>query len=187
MSNATNTQSTKVITGLVRMSYAHVFKPHSSIEGQEPKYSVCLLIPKKDKHKLAEIRAAIDAATQSGLSLWGGKAPKNLKLPLRDGDVDRPDDPNYEGMYFLNASSKVKPQIIDRDKNEILDPDDFYSGCWGRASINFFPFNQAGNRGVGCGLNNLQKLKDGDRLSSRSNAEDDFSDDVDDDELDALD
>jgi hypothetical protein len=171
--------ATKVITGLVRFSYAHVFKPHSSIDGAEPKYSVCLLVPKKDRYAVAALKAGIEAAMDSGKTLWGGKIPKNAKYPLRDGDEERPDDENYLGMFFLNASSKMKPKIIDRDKNEILDSSDFYSGCWGRAAINFFPFSQAGNKGVGVGLNNLQKLKDGDPLSSRSRAEDDFAEDLD--------
>lgn len=172
--------ATKVITGLVRFSYAHVFKPHSSIEGSEPKYSVCLLVPKKDRYSVAALQAGIKAAVTAGTSShWGGKTPKNLKTPLRDGDEERPDDENYAGMYFINASSKMKPMIVDRDKNEILDPMDFYSGCWGRASINFFPYDAVGNRGIGAGLNNLQKLKDGEPLSSRSDAKSDFADDFD--------
>jgi hypothetical protein len=171
--------ATKVITGLVRFSYAHVFKAHSSIDGAEPKYSVCLLIPKKDRFAIASLNAGINAAMVAGTSLWGGKIPKNAKNPLRDGDSERPDDENYAGMYFLNASSKKKPMVIDQDKNEILDPTDFYSGCWGRAAINFFPFSQAGNKGVGVGLNNLQKLKDGEPLSSRSDAKSDFAEDLD--------
>lgn len=172
MENAT----TKIITGKVRASYAHVFKPHSSIEGAEPKYSICLLIPKKDKFGLAKIRDAIEAATVAGLPQWGNKKPVNFKNPLRDGDAERPDDANYAGCYFINASSKQRPQVIDRDKNEIVDPDDFYSGCYCRASINFYAFNQAGNKGVGAGLNNLQKLADGERLGGRMDATDEFDD-----------
>ena len=185
MENAT----TKVVTGLVRFSYAHVFKPHSSIEGAEPKYSVCLLIPKKDKASVAEIKAAIDAAIAVGIpEKWSGKRPAVLKSPLRDGDTERPDDENYAGMFFINTSSKQRPQVIDRAYNEILDANDFYSGCWGRASINFFPYAQAGNKGVGAGLNSLQKYREGDPLSSRSDARADFATplDLDDDDFDPL-
>ncbi len=182
---ATN-QDTKVITGKVRFSYAHVFKPTAISEGQEPKYSICLLIPKSDKETLRKIKAAIEAAKTAGASLWGGKVPSSLKMPLRDGDEERPNQPEYQGMYFVNASSKQKPGIVDRQKQEITDPDELYSGCYGRASINFFAFNQAGNRGIACGLNNVQKLADGDYLGGRSRAEEDFDDLGDDDDEDFL-
>lgn len=176
---------TKVITGKVRLSYAHLFKPTAISEGQEPKYSVCLLIPKSDKATLSKIKKAIEAAKQQGVSLWGGKIPANLKVPIRDGDEERPDQEEYVGCYFINANSKLKPGIVDRRLDEILDSTEVYSGCYARASINFFPYNQAGNRGIGCGLNNIQKLEDGDYLGGRSRPEDDFDamDDPEDDDM----
>lgn len=177
--------STKVITGKVRFSYVNIFKSRAFQAGQDAKYSVCLLIPKDDKKTLKKIKAAIEEAVQEGIaSKWGGKKPANLKLPLRDGDDERADEaPEYEGMYFLNANSAQKPGIVDKDLNEILDPDEVYSGCWGRASINFYAFNSNGNKGVGVGLNNIQKLSDGDPLgAARASAESDFSDDFEDDE-----
>ena len=180
--------STKVITGLVRFSYVNIFRSRAFREGQDAKYSICLLIPKTDKATLDKIQNAMDTAIEQGVtSKWGGKTPKNLKLPLRDGDEERADEaPEYAGMMFLNANSNQKPGIIDRDRNEILDDEEVYSGCWGRASINFYPFDSNGNRGVGVGLNNIQKIKDGERLgAARASAEADFDDgwkDVDDDE-----
>lgn len=179
--------ATKVITGKVRFSYVNIFRSRSFREGQDAKYSICLLIPKTDKKSVSEIKRAIDAAIEEGIaSKWGGKKPKNLKLPLRDGDDERADEaPEYEGMFFLNANSDTKPGIVDKDRNEILDPDEVYSGCWGRASINFFPFDSKGNRGIGVGLNNIQKLQDGERLgAARASAEDDFGDGFEDDEED---
>lgn len=177
--------STKVITGLVRFSYVNIFRSRAFREGQDAKYSICLLIPKTDKVTLGKIQQAMDEAIAQGVSAkWGGKTPKNLHLPLRDGDDERADEaPEYEGMMFLNANSNQKPGIIDKDRNEILDPDEVYSGSWGRASINFFPYDSNGNRGVGVGLNNIQKIKDGERLgAARASAESDFADDFDDDE-----
>lgn len=171
----TNTD-TKVITGKVRLSYAHLFKPQAIDDSSEPKYSVCLLIPKSDKDTLKKIKAATEAAKQAGISKFGGKIPASLKTPLRDGDEERPDQEEYAGCYFLNASSKQKPGIVDRQKNEIMDSTEVYSGCYGRASINFFAFNTAGNKGIACGLNHIQKLDDGDFLGGRSRAEDDFDD-----------
>lgn len=178
-------QTTKVITGKVRLSYAHLFKPVAIADGQDPKYSVCLLIPKSDKATLKKINAAIEAAKQAGMSLWGGKIPASLKLPLRDGDAERPDQAEYEGCYFVNASSKTAPGVVDKNVQPILDSTEVYSGCYGRASVNFYPFNQAGNKGIACGLNNIQKIADGDYLGGRSRAEDDF-DAVEDDEDDLL-
>ncbi|TPG74006.1 DUF2815 family protein [Brevibacillus laterosporus] len=182
----TTNKDTKVITGKVRFSYAHLFKPTAIDDNQEPKYSVCLLIPKSDKETLRKIKAAVDAAKQAGASTWGGKIPANLKTPLRDGDEERPDQPEYAGHYFINANSKQKPGIVDKNRDEILDSTEVYSGCYGRASINFYAYNTAGNKGIACGLNNVQKLADGDFLGGRSRAEDDF-DAVEDDEENFLD
>ena len=177
--------ATRVITGKVRFSYVNIFKSRAFREGQDAKYSICLLIPKSDKTGLAKLTKAMDEAVQEGVkSKWGGKMPKNLHLPLRDGDEERADEaPEYEDMMFLNANSNSKPGIVDKDLNEILDPDEVYSGCWGRAAINFFPYDSNGNRGVGVALDNIQKLRDGERLgAARKKAEDDFSDGFEDDD-----
>lgn len=168
--------STKVVTGLVRFSYAHVFEPKAIQQNQDPKYSVSLIIPKSDKDTVAKIKAAIEAAKVEGTAKFGGKIPPTLKLPLRDGDEERPDDEAYRNAYFVNANAGAnnRPQVVDRDLNPILDKEEFYSGCYGRASINFYAFNTNGNKGVACGLNNVQKLKDGDKLGSGSTAAEDF-------------
>jgi hypothetical protein len=171
--------STKVITGKVRFSYAHVFEPSAISEGDDKKYSVSILIPKKDLETLAKVKKAVEAAKQGGKGKWNGKIPPVLKLPLRDGDAERPDDEAYEGMMFLNASSKNKPGIVDENTDPVMSKDDFYSGCFGRASVNFYAFNVSGNKGIAVGLNNLQKLEDGDRLSGGPSAADDFGSDDD--------
>ena len=171
---------TKVITGKVRFSYVHAFQPSSMEEGGKEKYSTCLLIPKKDKKTLEKVSKAIDAALEEGKkSKFGGKTPPNLKTPLRDGDEERPDDPSFEGMMFVNANSDRKPGIVDADVEPILDQSEFYSGCYGRASVTFYPFSVSGNKGIACGLNNLQKLEDGERLAGGPSAEEDFGADDD--------
>lgn len=177
-----NSNKTKVITGKVRFSYANVWEP-KSINGGDEKYSVSLIIPKEDTNTINEIMAAIEAAKQDGKAKFGGKIPANLKLPLRDGDIDRPDDEAYKNSYFVNANSKDKPQIVDKNVRPIMDQSEVYSGCYGRASITFYAFNQNGNKGIACGLGNLQKLADGEPLSGRSRAEDDFVTSEDDDFL----
>lgn len=179
---ATNLKSDpkRVVTGKVRFSYVHVFEPRSNNDGETPKYSISLLIPKSDKQTVAKIKEAINAAKEDGKnSKFGGKIPANLKLPLRDGDDERGDDPAYEGCYFLNASSLGKPGVVDKALNPILDRDEFYSGCYGRASITFFPFSASGNKGIAAGLNNIQKIADGAPLGGRTSPELDFGDDLD--------
>lgn len=167
--------STRIVTGKVRFSYANVFQPRASIDGAEPKYSVSILIPKKDLVTVKNIQNAIEAVKNAGKEKWGGKIPVNLKTPLRDGDEERPDNQEYLGHYFINASSKQRPEIVDAALQKIIDPTEFYSGCYGRASINFFAYSANGNKGISAGLNNLQKISDGDSLGGRSRAEDDFS------------
>lgn len=171
--------STKVITGKVRFSYANVFEPTAMQDGQTPKYNVSIIISKSDTKTVEAIKKAIEAAKEAGKSKIAdknGKIPANLKTPLRDGDEEHPDDPAYENSYFINANSERKPGIVDRDLNPIMSRDDFYSGCYGRASINFYAFN-VNSKGIACGLNNLQKLEDGERLAGGSSAEEDFGGD----------
>lgn len=165
---------TKVTTGKVRLSYAHIFEPHAMNEGQEAKYSVSVIIPKSDKETLKAIKEATDQAKKDGASKWGNKIPANLKTPLRDGDIDREDDPAYAGCYFLNASSKNKPGIVDQNVQPILDATEVYSGCYARLTLNFYAYNASGNKGVAAGLGNIQKLEDGEPLGGFSRAEDDF-------------
>lgn len=171
---------TKVITGKVRLSYVHVFEPTSVGDSGDEKYSVSIIIPKSDKETLKKIKEAINVAKENGkTSKFGGKIPANLKTPLRDSDEDRPEDEAYEDSYFINASSATAPGVIDRAKKAITDPEELYSGCYGRVSINFYPFNSNGNKGIAAGLNNIQKLADGEPLGGRVSAEVDFDDDFD--------
>ncbi len=174
---ATPQSPTKVVTGLVRFSYAHLNEPYSNEEGKEKKYSTAILIPKTDKLTLGRIERAVEAAIEQGKSKWGGKVPpaSKLKKPLRDGDEEKPDDPNYAGMMFLNCSSKQKPGIVDANRQQILDADEIYSGMYGFVSLNFFPYDSNGSKGVGAGLNNVMKAKDGEKLGGGSSAEEDFA------------
>ena len=172
MANTANV--TKVVTGVVRLSYANVWEP-KSINGGDEKYSVSIIIPKSDTKTLKDIQAAIDAAIAEGVSKFGGKTPNKaaLKLPLRDGDTER-DDEAYANSFFVNANSKTAPQIVDKAVNPILDRSEIYSGCYARVSLTFYPFNSNGNKGIACGLGNIQKVRDGEPLGGRTNAADDF-------------
>lgn len=167
---------TKVILNNVRFSYAHVFKAVAIEEGQTPKFSVSIIIPKSEKAQIDKIKKAIQNALEAGKAKLGGKIPANYKNPLRDGDTERPDDEAYEDAYFINANSTRRPGVVDANLEAIIDEDEFYSGCYGRASVNFYAFNTSGNKGVAAGLQNLQKLKDGDRLAGGSSAAEDFGD-----------
>lgn len=197
-----NESKTRIMIGSkkfpVRFSYANVFTPRAMNEGDDPKYNVSILIDKKDKATVKKVKDAIKAAVAEGKSSkWGGKIPPKYHYPLRDGDEERPDDEAYAGHYFINANSKQKPGLVDADREEIIDAEEFYSGCYGRVTVNLYPFASTGNKGIGCGLNNLQKLKEGEPLGGATvSAFDDFDDDAefeteteevdDDDDLDGL-
>ena len=172
-------ETTKVVTGKVRFSYANVFEPKAVNDDEAPKYSVCVIISKDDKKTLDAIRKAIEAAKQAGkakLADKNGRIPSNIKTPLRDGDDERGDDPAFENSYFLNCSSNRRPSIVDKDLAPIMDREEFYSGCYGRVSLNFYAFNVQ-SKGIAAGLNNIQKLSDGERLAGGSSADEDFGGD----------
>ena len=181
----------KVITGKdTRWSYCNVWEA-KAINGGTPKFSVSLLIPKSDTVTVKKIKAAIEAAYREGEAKLKGNGKTvppltAIKTPLRDGDAERPDDPAYAGHYFLNANSTTAPGIVDADCQPILTRSEVYSGVYGRASISFYAFNSSGNRGIACGLNNLQKIRDGEPLGGRASAESDFSDFDDEDDDDFL-
>lgn len=168
--------ATKVITGKVRLSYVHLFEAFTNQPGQEAKFSVVLLIPKKDKTTLKNLHAAQQAALELGKdSRFGGKIPKEWNDTIHDGDeADLDKNPEYEGHWYMSVSSKTKPGIVDQDVNPILDSTEVYSGCYARVSVNCFPYLHSGKKGVSFGLNHVQKLGDGDFLGGRSKAEDDF-------------
>ena len=188
MSNDKIITPMKVITGKdTRWSYANVWEP-KAINGGAPKYSVSLIIPKSDTATVAKIKAAIEAAYHEGEAKLKGNGRSvpplaAIKNPLRDGDVERPDDSAYTNAYFVNANSATAPGIVDADRNPILTRSEVYSGVYGRASVNFYAFNSNGNKGIACGLNNLQKLRDGDPIAGKASAESDFATDDDSDFL----
>lgn len=176
MSTQTVLSPTKVITGIVRASYLHVWEPATAPGSTEAKYSASLIIDKSDKATLKKINEAIEAAKEAGKAKWGGKIPAKLKMPLRDGDEERPEDEAYQNSFFVNANAKTKPGIVNANAAPILNQDEMYSGCFVRASITFYAYDQAGSKGIACGLNHLMKVKDGDPLGGRSTAENDFAD-----------
>ena len=182
------TNPTKVITGVnTRWSYVNAWEP-KAINGGTPKYSVSLIIPKDDTVTVNKIKAAIQAAYEEGESKLKGNgksvpALSVLKTPLRDGDLERPDDAAYANSYFVNANSATAPGIVDADRNPIIERSEVYSGVYGRASINFYAFNSNGNKGIACGLNNLQLIRAGEPLGGKASAESDFATDAEDDFL----
>ncbi len=165
--------STRSKTPVARTSYAFVFEPRETQSG-DMKYSICLLF-KKDK--IADWKPVVQAIANAAAKKFGediNKWPKTLKCPMRDGDEER-DGKEYEGSIFLNAGNKNKPNIVDRALDPIMSTEEFYSGCYARASLSFYPFDIKGNKGVGSGLNNLLFWEDGDRLDGAVAAEDDFA------------
>lgn len=171
----------KVVTGEVRLSYCNLFTPRSSQEGEDEKYSVSVIISKKDKATIA----AFEKAVQECIALnkdakFNGKT-KGLKTPLRDGDEDREGVPEYENSVFFNCSSKNAPILLDENNAPILDTRELYSGCYARVSVNLFAFSMNGNKGIAAGLNAVKKTRDGEPLGgtyTEQDAASDFGDDL---------
>ena len=184
MTNTVNKNSVnpaKIVTGVCRLSYANIWQA-KSINGGAPKFSTSILIPKSDTKTIAKVKAAIQAAYEEGEGKLKGNsksAPSlaSLKTPLRDGDTERPDDAAYAGHWFLNANSNTAPGVVDASREPIYDTSEIYSGVYARVSLAFYAFNSNGNRGIACGLQNIQKVRDGESLGGKTKAEDDFDDD----------
>ena len=173
--------STKVVTGKVRFSFCHIFEPQEPQGGGDPKYSVTLLIPKADKATLGKIKQAMDEAREKFCERNGANAlPQKYNHTLHDGDGVRdsgdPYGPECKDCYVITVSSKQKPVIVDNMLNPVTDPGEVYSGCYGRASINFYGYNSNGKKGVSAGLLSVQKLYDGEPFGIVGSA-DDFADD----------
>lgn len=194
--------NTQVVSGIGRLTWIHAFEPYASRDDQAEKYSICFLIPKKNKNGVQALQDAIDAAAEKGTEagMWKKRKPAKIKdfsWPLKDGDEiadnkieemeesgEDYDVSHLRGMWVINASSNMKPDVLDSDREPILDEEDLYNGCWGRISLNFFPFEASGNMGVGAGLNNIQKLREGTKLGGgKPSGAKDFADDVDEDEF----
>lgn len=175
----------KVTTGIVRIAYPHLFKPTKSEENDEPKFRVCILIPKDDEDTIKLLKKAIRDAIANENCFNGKKLSKHEAEwgGIRDGDEDKPDIESFAGHYYLNASSKRAPFLKDRNLGDILDEEELYPGCYCRVALNTFAFNFKGKIGIAFGLNGVQKRKDGERLGgSFVTAEEAFDDGFEDDE-----
>lgn len=174
--------STKVVTGKVRFSYVQLFEAKAT-DGGAPKYSVQLIIPKNDTTTLGKIRAAITEAAENFRKKNGAASlPAKPIDPLHDGDGVKPSSgepygPECKGCYVMSisCSETQKPVVVDAFGNPITDPAEVYSGCYGRASVNFYGYNNR-KKGVGAGLLAIQKLHDGEPLGGARGSADDFAD-----------
>lgn len=168
----------KVVTGEVRLSYVNLFEAKAIIEGQPAKYSLTVLISKEDKATIKQIQNAVQEVIDSSQGIL--KGTKGLKTPLRDGDEEK-DSIEYENHLFMNVSSQQAPIVVDENRQEVINAREVYSGCYGRVSMNFFAYNQAGNKGVGVALNAVQKTRDGEALGgiyTKASVDEDFGDDL---------
>ncbi len=178
-----NNVPTKVLTGEVRLSYVNLVAPwtNNNDPNAEPKYSVTLLIPKTDTAVKQNIDASIEAAaTDAQSKIWNGVRPPVMPIPIHDGDGVRENGTPYgdecKGCWVITASSKQKPQVVHQsDINTELLPQDIYSGMYARVTINFFGYSKNGKRGIGCGLGNVMKTRDGDPLAGGASAAADFA------------
>lgn len=167
----------QVVTGECRLSFVNVFEPKKIKDTDaEAKYSVTAIIPKSDTKTVNAIRAAIQAAAEAGAQKhFGGRVPTNVNNTFKDGDTEVDDlgelknvkYPEYKGNYFIRLSTKFKPKVLDANRQEILDPTELYSGCYGKVSMTFFAYSGDGRRGVSAVLNNVMKTRDGEPLTSQ--------------------
>lgn len=172
------------MTGEFRVTFPNVFEPKQFGNGK-PKYSCGLIIP-----KTADMSAYKNAITKALTETWpdAAKRPKKLINPIKDGDTDEMEDgtlrkdkyPEIEGHYLISASSTYKPGVVDHTPKEIINPQEFYSGCYARAILTCFayapnPKNPQSKSGVGFGLQYVQKLRDGEPFSGRRKAEEVFA------------
>ena len=174
-----NNNPTHMITGKARISYEHLTKPYAQQPGAEEKFSATLIIPKSDIATKQRIDAALAAATQEGITgKWNGVRPAQVSTPIYDGDGVRPNGepfgPECKGAWVMTASSKLRPEVVDLNLQPILSASEIYSGMYARVSINFFAYFNSGKKGIGCGLNNVQKIEDGEPLGGRTTAAADF-------------
>lgn len=179
-----------VTTGKCRFSFVNIFTPKAFNEGDDPKYSLTIYIPKTDTVTVGKLKAAVEAAKNKGLTeKFGGKMPAIFDgafggTTVRDADNDKDNDgdllvvkhPEAKGCYLMHVASKNQPGIIDENKEAILDPKKVYSGCYGRVNITFYPYNSNGKKGISAGLNHVQFLEDGEPLGSTIRIEDAFAD-----------
>lgn len=171
--------SNTIVTGEVRLSYVNVFEPRANQNGGDPKYQVTILLPKSDIATKANIDREIQAELQNGVATkFGGQMPAMPAIPIHDGDGVRPNGEQFgeecRGCWVFTASSKQRPEVVDENCQPILSATSVHSGCYGRVSIRFFAYNQAGKKGIGCGLGNVQKLRDGEPLGGGTTASQDF-------------
>lgn len=167
----------RVVTGMVRLSFSNLFEPRPTDDGSKGRYDCCLLIDKSDKKTIECINKAIDAAKAKGIKeKWSNKLPKNMQLPLHDGDEKEDDQysEQFEGKMFINPKSKSRPGIVDKHGAPIIDHEELYSGCYVLAALSFFPYDTNGNKGVGVGIDNIMKVKDGESLAGKPSASNDF-------------
>ena len=176
---------TTITIGEVRLSYCNVFQPQPPFNNPtgEKKFSVTVLVPKSNPAAKAAIDAAINAAIEAGVSAkWGGVRPPMPSICVHDGDGPRPSDgqpfgAECKGCWVFTASCKAEqpPFVVDQQVQKIINPTEVYSGCHANVNVTFYAYNQAGKKGIGCGLNGVQKTRDGEPLANRVTAEEAFS------------
>lgn len=176
--------SVKLMTPIFRASYAQsVWTPKTDDRGNE--YYSISMIYNKDKTSKEDLEKIRNAIRQAAAEKWGAdqtKWPRGMRNPLRDADTEDRSNPsaenydvNYVNCFFMNAKSGSQPGIVDENVQPITNESEFYSGCYARATVNFVAYDKKGNKGVGCYVNNIMKVCDGERIGGGAPADADFS------------
>lgn len=174
------TEKKTIVTPIFRVSFPHVFEARAGMDGGEPKFGLTAVwnpatFSAKDKERWNAMKALADDMSVSKFKKKIKDLPDNFKKPVRKGEEKEGLDGFGPGLLFANLTTKFKPGLIDKDKIEIIDQTDFYPGCYARATITCYAYENKG-KGVAFGLMNIQKIADGARLDSRTDAAGDFED-----------
>lgn len=172
MTDPAKQNTANIISPEFRVSFPNVFRPQAMKgSNNEPKYGITMLF-KKGENLAALEKAVLDCATEA-LGADRSKWPKGLRSPFRD-QGERDYEGYEQGAVFVNATSKQRPGLVDANVQDIIEERQFYAGCYARASLRAFYYDSSGNKGVGFGVQNIQKTRDGEPLGGRTTPEQDF-------------
>ena len=163
----------RVVLSNVRFSFVNLLSPKAPQSGGDPKYSATILLPKHDLAGKQRLDAAIEAAIQAGIpSKWGGVRPAQPNIPIHDRDGLRPGgepfgpECKWHWVFTASANLNYPPQVVGSDLQPIMNAAEIYSGMYGNVSIRTFPYFAVGKKGVGLGLEAVQKTRDGEPLGA---------------------
>lgn len=160
----------RLLTGTFRAAFVNVFEARKAPGNDRPSFSLIGIFEANDP----ALKPLKEAALAAVKKRWPEGPPANLKKPFKDGATKAQWDGFGAGKVFINFKTYQRPGVVGPDRTPIVDPSEFYSGCYARATVSAYAdVHKVGGAYVSFFLNNLQKVKDGAPFG-RVNAEADF-------------